>query len=491
MHTKCVAATDHSRSAGKRLRLGMTGMVLVLAVIAAALISFWPARPAESPTTQPAMTDLLADMMSGDARAVERAEAAVRGHDARRFALAAKALNDGNWTARAAGCELLAGRADPQSVAMLLPRVSDSDGRVRMLAIGALSRVHQPPSPLPQKFAPIDDRDAWLLSWLDEYSGQTHSNLSAGICEAYAPAAHVEFGKPLAARCLNCHAGRSPAAISVNDVCAGSHRTIYDQWIRSAHAQSLSHVHLLTPNPSKAQAEWMSFGEVYGINCTECHVVTGQLLPATQTAPATSPGHCLYDFAEAGPPGGSCRRCHASIYAEWKTWRDRPHPRRPEWPPGQVDMNVTGDERSCIDCHMSRPSPDEPHDHRWAARRDREFLRTGVDVQYAASEDGHAPGLSITNLTGHAFPTGTRRRAVRLYAGSAASEELPLVLTFCIDPLDEPGAGAPVMTPGERRIIQVPLPPDADSLAYRLVFVRDHYNPGSYTAVIMSGSFRR
>ena len=490
MHTKCVAVTNHSRGAGKRHRLNPAGAVLVLVAVGA-VFSLWPARPSGIATTQPAMDDLLAAMARGDPRAIEHAQMAVRGDDARLFALAGRALNDGSWAARAAGCELLAGRTDGQTVAMLLPRVSDADGRVRMLAIGALSRVHRPSRPWPQKFAPIDDRDVWLLGWLDAYDAQTRRKLGKEICEAYAPAAHVEFGKPLAGRCLSCHAGRAPAAISVNDACAGCHNAIYDQWVRTAHAQSLSHVHLLTPNPAKGQSEWMSFGEVHGINCTECHVVTRQRSTATQPNPTSLPSRCAYDFAEGAPASRTCIRCHAAIDAEWQVWRGRPHPRRPAWPPGQVDMDVTGDERSCVDCHMVRMTPDEPRDHRWAARRDPAFLRSGVDLQWAKMEDGRGVRVTMTNLSGHAFPVGTRRRAVRLYAGAGASAELPLVLTLSADTYEGPGAHAPALAPGEQRVFDLPQLGDADALGYRLEFVRDHYNPNSYTAIIMSGSFRR
>lgn len=169
----------------------------------------------------------------------------------------------------------------------------------------------------------------------------------------------------------------------------------------------------------------------------------------------------------------------------------RPHPRRPEWPPGQVDLDVAGDERGCVDCHMARSSPDEPREHRWAARRDPEMLRAAVDVQVAAGADSRCVHLTLINLAGHAFPAGTRRRAVRVYAGPGGGPDLPLVLTLSLDSPGGPGSRGTVLAPGERRVIAVPIPADAEMVAYRLDYVRDHYNPSSYIAVIMSGSFRR
>ena len=65
------------------------------------------------------------------------------------------------------------------------------------------------------------------------------------------------------------------------------------------------------------------------------------------------------------------------------------------------------------------------------------------------------------------------------------------MLTRSGDSPDSPGARSTVMAPGERRVIQMPLFDEADPLACRLIFARDHHNPNSFTAVIMSGSFRR
>jgi len=355
-----------------------------------------------------------------------------------------------------------------------------------MKAIGALSRVQPPPLSLPQKFIPIDERDRWLLAWLDEYAAHTGSAIDSQLCEIYASAVRVEFGKPLAARCLGCHAGRSPAAFSINDACAECHAAIYAQWTESAHAQSLSHLHLATPNPARDQVVWMDFGEVHGINCTECHPVSGQRSAATATAGVEGPPRCAYEFAAGEAAASSCARCHASSHAEWLAWRDRPHPRRPEWPPGQVDLDVRDDERTCMDCHMVS-SHGGPRDHRWAARRDREMLRAAVDVRVQPPGDGHDMCLVVTNLAGHAFPTGTRRRAIRFHAGPAAGD-LPLVLTLSTDAVE--GAGGTVLSPGEQRFMSIPLPTGAQQAAYRVVYIRDHRNPQSYTADIVSGSYR-
>lgn len=490
-------ATHYSRRAGRRSRLKSAGAVAVLAGLAGVFL--WLGSDPRTPTaaTQPSMDDLLAAMIRGDARAVERAQAACAGDPARRLALAARAVSEANWQARAAGCALLAGQRDAATVALLVPRVSDADGRVRMVAIGALARMHPPPQTLPQKFTAIDERDAWLLAWIDDYSARTGSRLRDELCEVYAPAVRVEFGRPLAGRCLTCHAGRSPAAMAVNDICAGCHAAVYGQWEGSAHAQSLSHLHLLTPSPSGPDAQWMTFGAVHGINCTECHVSVGRRAsstwPATRPndAPGTQPAAgCAYAFALTEPAAASCERCHASIQAEWMIWRAKPHARRTEWPPGQVDLDVEGDTRGCVDCHMARALPGEPRDHRWAARRAPEMLAAALGVQVAVAEDGDAAMLTITNLTGHALPAGTRRRAIRVYAGMPEGDALPLVASWSLDTPDGPAVAGGPLAPGERRTVQVPLVAGVRAVAYRVVFVRDHYDPAGFTAEMCAGVYR-
>ncbi|KPK85717.1 MAG: hypothetical protein AMJ81_02990, partial [Phycisphaerae bacterium SM23_33] len=170
-------------------------------------------------------------------------------------------------------------------------------------------------------------------------------------------------------------------------------------------------------------------------------------------------------------------------------------PRRATWPPGQVDLEFRDDKRTCADCHMPvlpvsgrRP----PRDHRWAARRDLQLLQAGVDlraVRVGGAADGQRARLMLTNLAGHAYCTGSRRRALRLYVGHAAAAGIPLIAT--LSPV-RPGLlwadCLPALAPGEQRSFDVSLPADASGLAYRLVYHRNHYDPAAYTAEILSAA---
>lgn len=501
-----------SRSGFRLLGVG----VLLLVTLAA-----WSLRRSHAQLRPPAGFDeLLTAMVKGDKRAVDRVRSAAAEHPEILPTLIQAALTQESPYARADGCELLFDRG-AEWLPLLIPRVSDANWMVRMKAIGAVSRVHAPPQILPQRYMPIDQRDEWLLAWIDDYSAKTGHDLTGQLCEFYWDLRFVEFGRPLANRCLTCHAGREPADYATNDVCASCHAGIYAQWSGSAHAQSLSHLHLVTPNPDSSGVNWIDFLPVRGISCGECHRIQGRRATTGPTerdrnvSPQT--GQCAYVFDKSSPAGESCARCHASIRDEWRLWLKGRQPRRAEWPPGQVDVENSGDSRTCVDCHMSRlgDRPDDhgqaPRDHRWGARRDLPFLRQAVDLQLVPSNDGSELQAIVTNLAGHNFPTGTHRRSVRLYAGAAGitapesgrtgnwptsgpSSDLPdlpeitRLGTKAPGPL--PATGAPPLSPGEQRTFAIPWPRDADEIGYRLQFIRNQYDPQAYTIDVFSGKQR-
>lgn len=530
------------------------GWLVAILALAGPTYLLWRKSHTARPVKAATPAELVAAMARGERGAVERARAAAGTDRTMLAALAQDAFSHAEWQARVAGCDLLSGPNAGRWLPLLLPRTSDADWHVRMRAYGILADLGAPPSGLPLRNTPIDHRERWLLAWLDQYDARTGNELGGQLCEIYAGAAWVEFGRPMAERCLGCHAGptltngvaavqsdscmakaasgppHSKAPFSASDACAACHTEVYAQWARTAHAQSLSHLHLLTPSTTQPQAQWMDFGEVKGIGCAECHRVTGRRSDQSgSTRPAETqpaPRGCAYTFDAALPAAASCARCHASIEAQWKVWRSGPQPRRPEWPPGQVDVDVRGDERTCVDCHMPKMldgGSASLRDHRWGVRRDLERLRSGIDLRVLPSDDAgacphfalktipagtsvdatndrstakwgltssptreagaHEMRLVLTNLAGHAFPTGTRRRAVRLYACDSSQAELPAVLTLSPE-------GGLVLRPGEQKTVTVPLPVDAESGSYRMVFVRDQWNPQSYTVEIVSGSVR-
>jgi hypothetical protein len=270
-------------------------------------------------------------------------------------------------------------------------------------------------------------------------------------------------------------------------VCAGCHAAAHADWAASAHGQSLSHLHLATVNPDTRQPEQMTFGEVRGIGCRECHRVEKE--PAAPLPKdATGLAACPFRFRADPKPADSCRRCHASTAAEWQAWLKGPQPRAATWPPGQIEVDHRGDTRTCVDCHMP-PDPaggggEKPaRSHTWAVRRDVRRLREGVSATLAVTRGAPpSPTLSLINLAGHAYPTGARRRALRILAGPPSDGAQAVVAD--LSPV-RPGrplsaAAQPALAPGEQRAVPLPVPAGATAITCRLLYCRDVSDPQAF-----------
>ena len=440
-----------------------------------------------------ALSDLVADIAAGRAAAVERAKQAA----ARDWPAAAptvvRMLGHEHWRVRATACTILAEHPDPTWLAAVFPRAADADWRVRAAALTVLARHGGRGGPPTLRDSPLEDREAWLLEWLDAHDEHTPAALGPDLCELVAGARNVEFGRTLVGRCLWCHAGASPAPFAASDACRRCHGEVHGAWSASAHAQSLTHLDLATIDAATREPVRMDFGEVRGIGCTECHRTAGPL-PTAATEGSPRGEACPFAFDVERKAADSCVRCHATTHQEWEAWRGGCQPRRAVFPPGQIDLDHQGDERDCIACHMQREERGGAKAlprHDWAARRNRDLLRSGIDLASVRTRDDAgrtALRLTLTNLAGHAYPTGTRRRAVRLLAGAEGGLQ---VLIAAFSPLGRGaplGGAQPALAPGEQREFTVPLPQDASGIAYRLLYVRDVTNPEGYTLEVLSGS---
>jgi hypothetical protein len=163
------------------------------------------------------------------------------------------------------------------------------------------------------------------------------------------------------------------------------------------------------------------------------------------------------------------------------------------WPPGEIDREFRGDTRDCIACHMTPRNEDEKpgrREHRWSARRNLTLLRDGIILAAAqphAGEPRDGVRLVLTNLAGHAYPTGTRRRAVRLHARSDDAAETLAASLVPVRPGVAPAGGQPPLAPGETRAFFVPVPRASASVTWRLVYYRNPADPEAYTAEIRAG----
>jgi hypothetical protein len=396
-------------------------------------------------------------------------------------------LRHANWRVRVAACRILAEPSDPACVGMLFSRAGDADWRVRTAAFDGLWRIEPLPDPIPLRDTPLEERERLLLRWIERYDALAERPILPDLCEWNAEANHLEFAQPLTDRCLACHAGPQPSPYETMDRCASCHADIHDQWSRSAHAQSLSHLKLPTVNPDSRQTEFLGFGNLRGINCTACH------RPAASTSLAGREERCPFSFRT--PTSETCAQCHAATYREWKTWRKKEQPRRKNWPPGEIELRPPGDIVGCAKCHMPKAPASKGNNaasHHWSARRSPEFLRSGISVRVIplAGEKGlQRVRLTLTNLSGHAFPTGSRRRAVRLYAGEPEKEKI--ITTLSPARLPKPWRDAqPSLAPGEQRSYILTLPPDTDSIRYRLTYCRNQNKDADAETEFLSHEFR-
>ena len=446
----------------------------------------------------------MADLVDGiAARPTDWREALEQARRAAGPALEAMLHHD-EPRARAAACAVLAGRTDENRLAAILPRASDTDWRVRAAAFQALAAAGRLRGE-PLRDTPLDEREEILLAWMDARDPKAAAPLAPELCELYAGDRHVEFGRPLAARCLACHAGAEPAPFAASETCGRCHGRTWQEWSASAHAQSLSHLRLATVNPATRQPQQMDFGEVRGMGCRECHrpAVEPQAPIPRERAGLTA---CPFRFRKEIAAADSCSRCHTSTAAEWRAWLAGPQPRLAVWPPGEVQADRRGDTRTCVDCHMP-PGPmaadKTEHVHAWAARRDVGRLQEGVAVRSEA-EKGPGPfsaspqiRFRLINLSGHACPTGSRRRALRILAGPTGGEmrivaELsPLAGQACrgltagrrgrLAPM-----GQPALAPGEAREFLIPAPAAAATVTIRLQYCRDVTDPAAGVSDVFS-----
>jgi hypothetical protein len=434
------------------------------------------------------LADLIGEIAAGRPEALEEARlAAARDWTTAAPTLAAMLHHD-EPRVRAAACAILAASPDEGRLGMLLPRASDSDWRVRMAAFHALAAAGRFQGE-PLRDTPLDEREAILLAWLDAHDAASAAPLGRDLCELYAGDRHVEFGRPLAARCLVCHAGAAPAPFMASETCGNCHGRTYQEWSGSAHAQSLSHLRLATVNPTTREPQQMDFGEVRGIGCRECHrpaaepsaPIPQDRAPTTgSNATRTGLTACPFRFAADAAASESCARCHASTAAEWRAWLKGPQPRIATWPPGEIQTDRRGDTRTCVDCHMpaGRVSEGkaEEHAHTWAARRDVERLRDGLAVRSEVPRGVSSPEvrMRLINLSGHAYPTGTRRRALRILVAAPAAAGSAAVYRV------------PPLAPGEQREFVLPVPGGAATLMIRLQYCRDVTDPAAAVTDVFS-----
>jgi hypothetical protein len=238
----------------------------------------------------------------------------------------------------------------------------------------------------------------------------------------------------------------------------------------------------------------VEFGAVRGISCVQCHGRAKQAStqPASQATSASqaadsSIAACPFDHNSRQQARQSCVQCHQGIASQYLAWRGSPHPKRLDWPPGEIDPQARDDTRQCADCHMTALTAIEGRrdgrDHRWGARRDLPFISSGLGVKMMADPQKPAQvRITLTNLSGHAYGGTTSRRGLRW---EWALPSGPAQVAFTLSPGREwqmPSATLPALAPAEVRTIVVPLPQAPATPILR--YLRNLGDPAAYSAVI-------
>ena len=444
----------------------------------------------DPPQTPPSWPQIVQGIVDDDPGAVARAAGAVAtSRSAARPAVEAM-LNHEHWRVRAAACRLLGEQEERVQVALLVPRATDRDWRVRAAAHVALAAVTGRALPTPHRDTPMAERERTLLAWLDERGQQDDDQVRADLCELYADPRHVLLGRPMVAQCLSCHGGRPSQDAMAAARCAGCHRPHVTSWSTSAHAGSLTHLELWTVDADTRTTRRIDLSAHPAMGCAACHAMRGSG-PDTEAPSAAAGQVCPVAVAPVQDVSRTCAGCHRSAWLQWRRGLQGPQPRRVLWPRRQVQSDGPADERACLDCHMSAGA----EDHGFAARRNAPFLASGIDVAMAPlpNEDGtRRVRVTLSNLAGHAYPTGTGRRAVRLLVSAGDAVEGGRVVATLVP--DRPGRRGPQVTPalapGEQRRYDLPWPDGAALLTCRLVYIRNRHAPGSYEVDIVSISLR-
>lgn len=349
-------------------------------------------------------------------------------------------------------------------ITYLIAHTSDNDWRVRAAAYAELAK-HAPIENVPLRDTPIDERETVILDWLD----RNGPDPAADMCEWYTGLDHLRFGGPLVQRCLTCHVGAEPSPQLIDTRCTACHETIHAQWAGTAHANSLSHLQLLTIDPAIRQQTPFDFAGRKGMSCVACHEPTDHAAEG-EIPDGRDRAGCVASFHTV-----SCGACHAQAQEQWQARRDTPRYRRAVWPPGALELADGGPE-SCAECHM----PDG--EHLWAARRSIPMLQSGLAVSVSRDPGGRAV-LTVRNLAGHNYPTGTTRRALHLYVQlDDGREHLIATLADSLPGTADPSITGPTLAPDEARKINLPGRPTR--VRARLVYARNRFQPDTYSVEV-------
>lgn len=123
--------------------------------------------------------------------------------------------------------------------------------------------------------------------------------------------------------------------------------------------------------------------------------------------------------------------------------------------------------------------------HAFSARRSPALLAGGLDISLGRdASDGIT--VTLTNLAGHRYPTGSTRRALEVWVGLDDAEDYLLVTLAPSAMSRDTAPPEPALRPAEQRLWTLPGQPTR--VTCRLVYVRDRFSAQSYRTEFASAT---
>ena len=467
-----------------------------MAVTVLTLALLWMVWPTDNLELAPPddVAGLLDKLERGDLRAMREIRSYLSEHQGRQSPLIRRMLRHSHWQVRAGACRLMADE-EAKYVGLLVRHAADRDWRVRSASFAALEAIQPFSDQLPMRNTPLDQREETLITWLEQYCQDRRIRLSDLWCDMFAETDRLDLGRPVIARCLVCHAGSEPKPPEANQPCAECHPAIHQQWKASAHANSLSHLVFTTVSPTTGQVESVDFAPLRGIGCRQCHRPMDS--DETDSNDNSPDSRCLLGIGPVTKTYQVCVSCHPNTTEQWQAWRTTPQPHRADWPPGHIEFRPPASKTDCLTCHMSPENAVDENTfpkHDWSARRDLDLLQRGIGLQLVTDVDGkwhRFVKVTLINYAGHAYPTGSCRRALDLtVAGRGETDKMVSIIPAANCRESLPGGDPEPLGPGERRELRFPLTDGCRAVSYRLIYRRNRFDSDSFTQIIQTGNYK-
>jgi hypothetical protein len=118
-------------------------------------------------------------------------------------------------------------------------------------------------------------------------------------------------------------------------------------------------------------------------------------------------------------------------------------------------------------------------DHGFIARRDPTLLRAGLLAHIEPPTETHPAQLVLTNVSGHAYPTGTVRRALRIDISDDIDDSPRTLARLTSASFADSAIRQAVLKPAEQRRIALPTEQPASLVRCQVTYERNQFEKGA------------